>query len=709
MTFWSYSLRSLARRPHIVRIPLRAPVLKPVRPTCSFQSRKYSSAPSDSKKPPGRTQRDENLRNLDIDEIEKRMKYLSGDHATWDHEKLKKLSYVEDLLPATIYEGFGDYAISGHRPGGGRPSFPLLTQEEFVYLDTPYNQWAPAPYNDLTYSCNDKLMPLFGTDENNELKMSSFSRFSARLRPLKAKMWIGTVPLTQERWLAKKMDDPENYHMLFELIRDILTVFAYLNYHQTLDHTRYCFNWLVDKFVEFEGAANLLREQKGIQEKLNLSGMWAEYYHDVVSTMSNRTHKWIVDRVEEVQDRAFADYNAALQKAGDDQEAIAKAGKKYYECVQDLNSAVTKVDYVLGVPMTGFKGYGSSESALDLPLQVRREAYMNMYGTKSSTHQKKILQAQDEEAKSEPPLDRISITFEERTKLLQHAGPRFRDKEAFIGHFHEGRKNRAETRLALRGKPSPLGEEHWITILKERMEFYLANGRDRKTHRWGFVWYRLTYKQTDEEWANFLAKFEAHVFKSGRWIDGWDTITDMAGLTFVDGRDFGIAEGDIGAAKEHFKSRFPMLPTLGRMWTNDFLVIDDQSYDSHMHAKSEDPSEGPLPLPFRGSYGDNGPHVRLVDTVEYPQEMLDELYPGYNGELKVLSSLVLEELYPLLATYAIRPAGLWPLARLHPQEVFVGHTVNVQEAWWEWNRIEKTSMMTAFWEHLRKKKTAMDR
>lgn len=77
----------------------------------------------------------------------------------------------------------------------------------------------------------------------------------------------------------------------------------------------------------------------------------------------------------------------------------------------------------------------------------------------------------------------------------------------------------------------------------------------------------------------------------------------------------------------------------------------------------------------------------------YDQALLDAVSPGYKGQMKVLSSLVLEELYPLLAAPAVRPTSLWPLARLHPREVYVGHTVPSQESWWEWNRIDQVSMM----------------
>ena len=182
------------------------------------------------------------------------------------------------------------------------------------------------------------------------------------------------------------------------------------------------------------------------------------------------------------------------------------------------------------------------------------------------------------------------------------------------------------------------------------MDFYLANGRDRETHRWGFVCYRLTYNQTDVEWADFMTELEADMHNplSGAWAGGFESIADMAGLNIHDGRELGIAEGDVEAAKKHFKKTYTMLPTLGRM--------------------------------------------------------LYEESPGYRVEMKVLSSLVFTEIYPLLATSALRPTSLWPLARLHPREVYVGHTTESQESWWEFGRSGTTAMMGAFFADLKKKR-----
>ena len=141
------------------------------------------------------------------------------------------------------------------------------------------------------------------------------------------------------------------------------------------------------------------------------------------------------------------------------------------------------------------------------------------------------------------------------------------------------------------------------------------------------------------------------------------------------------------------------MPDPGRIWTMDFLVVDQQSYESHVKPIEEERS---VPPPFRPGFGDNGGFVKLVDTMEYATEKIDALAPGYTGEMRVLSSLLFEDVYPLIANKAARPIDMWPAARLHTKQVYVGHTLGSQESWWEWLRIDLVAPMHAWMRYLKK-------
>lgn len=147
----------------------------------------------------------------------------------------------------------------------------------------------------------DGVHALIAGEEIPELKEAPSIGFLGRLRPLKAKLHLGMAPISRDRWLERKMDDPANYRNLLELMMDIILIFKCFNHEEVQKRTRNAFNFIVERHVEFEQAANLQRERYGIKEKLDLAGMWAEYWNDILSNMSNRTLQWLVHRVDEVQ------------------------------------------------------------------------------------------------------------------------------------------------------------------------------------------------------------------------------------------------------------------------------------------------------------------------------------------------------------------------------------------------------------------------
>jgi hypothetical protein len=62
--------------------------------------------------------------------------------------------------------------------------------------------------------------------------------------------------------------------------------------------------------------------------------------------------------------------------------------------------------------------------------------------------------------------------------------------------------------------------------------------------------YRLTYGQTETEWAAFVKKLDAHVSDWGKGQTGSSAIKPYLKLHWFNGKDLGIPEGDIDAAKK---------------------------------------------------------------------------------------------------------------------------------------------------------------
>ncbi|KAF2874680.1 hypothetical protein BDV95DRAFT_656205 [Massariosphaeria phaeospora] len=404
-------------------------------------------------------------------------------------------------------------------------------------------------------------------------------------------------------------------------------------------------------------------------ETLDLTTLWAEYFDAITTTMSTRTHQWLIDRVEEIQKNAHTEYETTLHAAGNDQEATLAAGKDFFARMRDLNGILAKADTYINVPTQA-----TNNGIQNLSIQDRQIAYDRLSQIKSwENHQ---------------PFANPS-TWE---KLFQ-------DHDALMRIYHEGISNRALIRRELRGEPKELGEEPWITALKVRDR---QSGGKSSQRYWGFVCYRLTYKHTDEEWAEFKHKFESDLRKPREWIQGAEDVMDKAGVYWADGQRAGIPEGDIDAAKKHFVSTMPTVlgAELADIWHLDFLVVDAASYASY--AKPMEDNLAP--------FGDMGGYVQLVDVARdmtaaegAPDTFsADAASTGFSGTLTVQTSLLFEDVYPLFSGHTLRPHDLWILARLHPQQVYVGHTVASQEEEWERQREELHSYLDGFFTSIRK-------
>ncbi|KAF2105255.1 hypothetical protein BDV96DRAFT_509681 [Lophiotrema nucula] len=578
---------------------------------------------------------------VNVDLAERTMNDMFGDPGDWNLQKLRGLTVR------------------------GRTKYPLMRDDEVPLQNMPFSAWAPPPFDRINHSIMDQLITGFNST-------NTVVPFPARLQTLKARLWNGMVPMTGVRWKEKRLDDPKNFQQFFDLMCETIMIFAFLNEPGVLERMQHGFNWLAREYEDYGAAINARREQKGIRERLDITSMWAEYMEALLTTMATRTHQWLVERVDEIQKKSKTEYEAAVAAVGNDLAAVTSAGKAFFERIQDINLALSRADFVLFIPMDGFSGHDISTGVRDLSLAVRQDLYYKL---------------------SDARLWERHMPFVEQTD--RETG--LRDPKAVTAWFHESRDNRAAIRNDLRGTPKRLGEAHWITILRSRIDWYLKHGGDPTRQTWGFVCYRLTYRQTDLEWARFKEKLEADLMKSGEWTNGAESVKATGGLQWLDGREIGIAEGDIAAAKRHFATFPNTRDFMRRMWKQDFLAVDMQSYLSYSH-----PEDGQRPEREEGKpYGDMGGHVRLVDTAVYDIQLIKETSPGFKGDFKVLTTLIFDEVYPLLASLAQRPRDLWPLARLHPHSTYVGPTVRCQEEEWEMQRSLKEMMMGSFYNYIR--------
>jgi hypothetical protein len=82
------------------------------------------------------------------------------------------------------------------------------------------------------------------------------------------------------------------------------------------------------------------------------------------------------------------------------------------------------------------------------------------------------------------------------------------------------------------------------------MEPWVKDQTDEKVERFGFTIYRLSYKKSDEEWEMFLGKLKDELESGWEGVIGAEKIRGKARLHWVDGRDRGIPEGNLEAARK---------------------------------------------------------------------------------------------------------------------------------------------------------------
>lgn len=118
-----------------------------------------------------------------------------------------------------------------------------------------------------------------------------------------------------------------------------------------------------------------------------------------------------------------------------------------------------------------------------------------------------------------------------------------------------------------------------------------------------------------------------------------------------------------------------------------FLVADEQSVLSYTN-----------PLPESKPAGDSGGSVLLVDADFDPAEgsSRPDESPDYDGTLRVLGSLLWDDVSAMAVMQSQWPEDLWGLAMHHPLGVYVGPVVKVQETAWRRQLQIRRSFFTAY-------------
>lgn len=336
----------------------------------------------------------------------------------------------------------------------------------------------------------------------------------------------------KEQWMKKGLSKEENFGMACQYLSNVVDAFNYLVQDPVASNLRETYNLIHKEFRDFEMAFDALKvTQGGVFENSRVASLWREFIGAHFKVMTTRAHGWVIERVEELRGPVLEEI-AAYEP--EDFEQYDEKQWKLTNKLHDLTELAARADFTILVPMDGYKGFSRLLGATEgqSPDLAKRRKY---YGEELKLRsRKRTFDAMIKNTLARDPDDgpkRTSRSLGDPFDIIESAQEQIEAQD--------------ELREEIR-KPFTLGKSppQWIVDLKSQV---LETEKD-SVRGWGFVVYRLTYTQTDEEWSAFKQRFQADAANWGEDMTGAGSIKDMATLKWMDGREHTISEGDVSAA-----------------------------------------------------------------------------------------------------------------------------------------------------------------
>ncbi|KAF5517881.1 hypothetical protein CGCA056_v011232 [Colletotrichum aenigma] len=597
--------------------------------------------------------------------------------------KHPQLVIVNDafVLPNTLATQFASLFMKGKLFSGKDPTQPRPSDEdEQALFCRPYREWAPAPYNNPRIRVDNALSRTIsiigGMGDLLSIVMTTSTECDRDLHHMKTRVLHVLPPMSLARWRQKGLHELANFERACEHLSQVVDAFEYINLPQTQDRMRKAANGVWDTCSDFERALNAYRAERG-RTSISVTAMWEEFLVDYLTTVAERAHAWTLARLDELREVQWARLQGTVSMPI---QTLMPMQLEILDKVHDLTELTNKVDTRIMLPLPGFRlqtltaaiprirdnweGYQGGTPMTAFPYNMRFRSKVYALRCKWLTDQAMVLytmrKGADVRQRGDP------VRSEETSRLQAHAY--------------------VTARRELRGPSQAIsGDEPWTCEVKHMM-----NLGNRSLRTWGFVGYRICYEHSDEEWKTFLEKFKSDVTAWGDGVRGAGDVKPLCKVRWLDGREHGIPEGDVEAAKRHYQeySKSPaMAMFLPTGPDSVFLAADKASIESYLHPIQD--SAGPvIPVGDLGSFilavgsADSERRRRGRDEGESEDEEAADEPDGFNGILRVLGSVLFDDLWASLFRHAFRLSDLARLAEIHPRQVYVGPTVPMERDGW---------------------------
>ncbi|KAK3319543.1 hypothetical protein B0T19DRAFT_445351 [Cercophora scortea] len=570
-----------------------------------------------------------------------------------------------------------------HRlPNGEQSTVSPLSREEVILLGTPYIRWAPAPYNDTIRSdtaLNRFAMAISGMDQIMDIDVilrggiPGMNVMDHELAYMQASVWAGLVPLSVRRWRQKNLADPANFGEALSVLEKVNTFMSF-NIDSVSNKTRGAYNRAHTVLANWDLA--YAAHRGGDASNLpKVADLWNDFFFSHVDFIAARCHAWYTARVTEMRTAIFqALRDAPRPPAGSNRQSPEQEDlfKKFIH----LMEVVTTADASIVIPLAGFKNTLPRWALLSEPARLHPMTYDGSFplpgwGTADISQRMRLYDTRQRflvrQTRLEPDMVANSVASE-------------RDPfspELLIIAFGGPVRAHARARREMRGEPVEIREELWVAAVKRALE-PVPNVDAPVFDKWGFVAYRVWYGHAEGDWERFLEAFKADVEGWGE-VAGAEEIKGLARIRWIDGREVGIAEGDIEGARRHFKTLTAGMGhnLEGLKTIKAFLVADKTAIDSYL-TKADLPGQNLI------DPADLGGFVLVADeNFDAAQAARDKESPLFDGTVRVLGAVLFEDLWPQLFLSANRLSQLWPIACFHPLAVYAGPAAEYQRKKWK--------------------------
>ncbi|KAH6611544.1 hypothetical protein Trco_001564 [Trichoderma cornu-damae] len=565
---------------------------------------------------------------------------LHADAPPREHDA--RIWVVDRILEAQTIPHFLESIMFGILSDGSRSSFPPLPMDVVTLMQQPLASWAPPPFDASHEVPLQQIMVRIGSNDDP----ARLVVVSKELHSMKSRLWEGIMPLSARRWEQLALDSPDNFHAACQYLCAVTNTFHYLNLPPVKAALRETYNLIWGHLAEFEEALNA-KNRLEEQPEVRIAARWHEYIRAHFAFISSRSHRWVVGAVDRLRVPVLEEF-AAIASSGPEpgprESALA-------DKLHDLLENAAQADSAIFLPMDGYEGEGVPSQDDAPPRPDAAEPYRKEpISFSANTHCRvsdyylrvKYLSRTElwlgQDANGSMPQPGLPTGSEPLLDMARTAQSQVRAQEM--------------ARLELRGEPAPLEREIWV----EKANQYLGSGNNFK---WGYVAYRLSHHHTDDEWETFKTRFGADVEDWGRELNGVDEVRRMSKIHWRDARDLGVADGDVDALRTQFRALRDSDEFPSGTHPDIVLAADEAVIDSYL----------------RPSPQQQGGFVVAID-VDYDPDDMDperlEESPGYTGAVRVLGSLLWDDVGALAFMQTQYLFELWPLAMHHPEKVYEG-------------------------------------